>query len=352
MSAPELQPEMRREFQPRLGPGAQTVRLSFWFVAALAVLAALAWATSNVRRIPADSSAVVTRFGAYVREQGAGLLVAWPRPFEDVQLVPGSQRVVEHRVTTLERDPGAPATLGLDSDAEAGSGYVLTGDNGVVQLSATLFYRVSDPYAYALQLAHLDAAIERVVSAAVVETAARRDLDAILVARPEMVSADQQMAVRREQLRGDLASAIQRHLDALAAAHAGLGIEVARVDVQTAFPASAIDAFNAVLNSMQNAERDVAKARTIAEKTRQGAQQNADRIVQDAQANAAERVAQAQSETSTIAQLEAALADNHDPGLVARAYRDRVQAVLAKAARVTTLDPNDASSLVLPGHAP
>ncbi|CAM2152927.1 MULTISPECIES: protease modulator HflK [Paraburkholderia] len=341
-----------RDDFPALGPGAQAVRLAFWFVAVLAVLAALAWATSNVRRIPADSSAVVTRFGAFARSQGAGLLVAWPRPFESVLLVPGSERVLERRIVSLSRDPRASATLGLDSDALAGSGYVLTGDSGVVQVSATLFYRVADPYAYALQLDHLDDALERIVSAAVVETTAQRDLDAILVARPEMVAADQQMAVRREQLRGDLARAIQRHLDALAAAHASLGIEVARVDVQASFPGSAIDAFNAVLTSMQNAERDVAKARTIAEKTRQGAQQNADRIVQDAQASAAERVATAQSETSTIAQLEAALAQDHDPGLVARAYRERVQAVLARAARVTTLDPNDASSLVLPGRAP
>ncbi|MFD1556932.1 SPFH domain-containing protein [Paraburkholderia silviterrae] len=341
-----------RENFPALGPGAQAVRLSFRFVAALAVLAALAWATSNVRRIPADSSAVVTRFGAYVKSQGAGLLVAWPRPFEAVRLVPGRERVLERRIVSLMRDPRAGAQLSMDSDALAGSGYVLTGDNGVVQVSATLFYRVADPYAYALQLDHLDAALERIVSASVAQTLAQRDLDAILVARPEMVAADQQMAARREALRGDLARAVQRDLDALAAAHAGLGIEVARVDVQASFPASATDAFNAVLSSMQNAERDIAQARTIAEKTRQGAQQNADRIVQDAQANAAERVAKAQSETSTIAQLEAALAQNHDPGLVARAYRDRVQAVLAKAKHVTTIDPNDASSLVLPGHAP
>ncbi|WP_321921436.1 protease modulator HflK [Paraburkholderia guartelaensis] len=337
---------------PALGPGAQAVRLSFWFVAALAVLAALAWATSNVRRIPADSSAVVMRFGAYVRSQGAGLLVALPRPFETVLLVPGSERVLERRIVSLTRDPGAPVQLSDASDALAGSGYVLTGDNGVVQVSATLFYRVSDPYAYALQLEHLDAALERIVSAAVAQTAAQRDLDSILVARPEMVAADQQMAARREQLRSDLARAVQRQLDALTAAHAGLGIEVSRMDLQASFPASAVDAFNAVLTSLQNAERDVAQARTLAEKTRQHAQQSADRIVQDAQASAAERVATAQSETSTIAQLEAALGANHDPGLLARAYRDRVQTVLAHAARVTTLDPNDASSLVLPGRAP
>jgi regulator of protease activity HflC (stomatin/prohibitin superfamily) len=167
-----------------------------------------------------------------------------------------------------------------------------------------------------------------------------------------MVAADEQMAGRREALRSDLASAVQHHLDSLTGARAGLGIEVARVDVQTSFPASSIDAFNAVLSSMQNAERDIAQARTIAERTHQGAQQSADRIVQDAQANAVERVATAQSETSTTSQLEAALVQSHDPGLVARVYRDRIQAVLAKASHVTTIDPNDASSLVLPGRAP
>lgn len=61
---------------PPLGPGAQAVRLSFWFVAALAVLAACAWAGSNIRRIPADSRAVVMRFGVLVRTQDAGLVIA------------------------------------------------------------------------------------------------------------------------------------------------------------------------------------------------------------------------------------------------------------------------------------
>ena len=75
---------------PPLGPGAQAVRLSFWFIAALAVLAACAWASSNIRRIPADSRAVVMRFGALVRTQDAGLVIAWPRPFESVRLVPGA----------------------------------------------------------------------------------------------------------------------------------------------------------------------------------------------------------------------------------------------------------------------
>jgi len=368
---------------PSLGPGAQAVRLAFWFVVAIALLAAGVWATSNIRRIPADSRAVVMRFGAFVRTQDAGLLVAWPQPFETVLLIPGSARVLEERISSLDRDPRARAadpaattessqtqqlplgdvsSWGFQtdgstsgnagptlSDALAGSGYTLTGDNGVVQLSATLYYRVVDPYSYVLQKERLDSALQRVVAAAVVEVTASRDLDSILVARPELLSTDQQMAVKREQLRGEMAQAVQRHLNALAAAHAGLGIEVARMDVQAQFPAAAVDAFNSVLTSLQTADRNIADARTEAENIRQGAQQSADQILQSAQASATERVATAQAETTTILQLETPLDANSDPGLLARAYRDRIQQILSKAGRVTTIDPHDASSLVLPG---
>ncbi|MBN3775800.1 SPFH domain-containing protein, partial [Burkholderia sp. Se-20378] len=236
-------------------------------------------------------------------------------------------------------------------DALAGSGYVLTGDGGAVALSAVLYYRVSDPYAYVLQRDRLDTALERIVSASAVEVAATRDLDALLVARPEQLAADRHMAARRERLRGDLADAIARHLRALDAVHAGLGVEVARVDVQPAFPGAAADAFNAVLTSLQVAERTIAEARTAAEQRRQDAQQDADRIVQDAQAHAAERVATAQTDTLEIRQLDATLRDNGDPGLLARLYRDRVQRVLSKAGRVTTIDPHDTSNLILPGNA-
>ena len=369
---------------PTLGPAAQAVRVAFWFIVAIALLAAGIWATSNIRRIPADSRAVVMRFGAFMRTQDAGLLLAWPRPFETVLLIPGSARVLEQRISALERDPRAraadpaaatdssqtaPLPLGelsawgfqpdgttpddaapVLSDALAGSGYVLTGDNGVVQLSAMLYYRVVDPYAYVLQKERLDSALQRIVAAAVVEVTAARDLDSILVARPELLSTDQQMAVKREQLRGDMAQAVQRHLNALAGAHAGLGIEVARMDVQAQFPAAAVDAYNSVLTSLQTADRNIAEARTEAENTRQGAQQSADQILQSAQASATERVANAQAETTTILELETPLDANSDPGLLARAYRDRIQQILSKAGRVTTIDPHDASSLVLPGE--
>ncbi|RDU97654.1 SPFH domain-containing protein [Trinickia dinghuensis] len=369
---------MSRDASSSLGPGGQAVRVSFWFVVAVAVVAAGAWAFSNVRRIPADGRAVVMRFGAFVRKQDAGLLIAWPRPFETVVMVPGSAHVLSLPIRSLQRDArasaadagasGAAAGTGaaqpadeappegaqmpeaLLPDALAGSGYMLTGDDGVVQLNATLYYRVVDPYAYVLQKDRLDAALERIVSASALQVAAARDIDSILVARPEQRVSEQRMALERDQLRTDVAHEIERHLDALEREHAGLGVEVVRVDLQAAFPAAAVGAFTAVLTSLQQAERNVAEARTFAEQHRQEGQQHADTILANAQASAVERVAQARSSTAAIAQLEQAAQAGSDPGLMARLYRDRMQQILSKV-HVTTVDPHDTSNLILPGNA-
>ncbi|WP_244283978.1 SPFH domain-containing protein [Paraburkholderia caballeronis] len=355
------------------------MRAAFWFIAVVAALAALAWACSNVQRVPPDSQAVVMRFGKFVRHQSAGLLIAWPRPFETVVLLPGPARVLVQPIAELDRDararaldpapadtttPSSDRSTGsvhpgdatsangpLLSDALAGSGYVLTGDAAVVQLAATLYYRVSSPYDYVVQQPLLSSALERLTASAVAEVGASRDLDAILVARPELLAADARMAAQRERLRDDIARAVERRLQALEARHAGLGIEVSRVDVQANLPAAAVDAFNSVLSSLQTAERNIADARTAAETTRQAARQHADQILQNAQASVTERVTTAQAETQTILQLEAPLDANSDPGLLARAYRDRVAQILSKAGRVTTIDPYDTSSLVLPGRA-
>ncbi len=372
---------MTRATVSSLGPGGQAVRIAFWFIVAAAVVAAGGWALSNVRRVPADGRAVVMRFGACVRNQDAGLLLAWPRPFETVIMVPGRAQVLSLPIRALQRDarasaadsaaPGTSAdtagqgSLPLDDDASegaapsaallpdalAGSGYLLTGDNGVVQLNATLYYRVADPYAYVLQKSRLDAALQRIVSASAVQVAAGRDIDSILVARPEQRVSEQRMALERDRLRTDLAGEVERHLSALDRAHAGLGVEVVRVDLQTAFPAAAVGAFTAVLTSLQQAERSVAEARTFAERARQDGDQHADRILADAQASAVERIARAQASTAAIEQLEAAARAQSDPGLVARLYRDRMQSILAKI-HVTTVDPRDTSNLILPGSAP
>src|ERR1700691_5845309 len=79
---------------PPPGPVAQSVAIGFRSIYAAILVLALIWLASNVRQIPPDSQAVVVRFGKIVRTQAAGLLLGWPRPIEQVYLLPGTDRLL------------------------------------------------------------------------------------------------------------------------------------------------------------------------------------------------------------------------------------------------------------------
>ena len=93
---------------------------------------------------------------------------------------------------------------------------------------------------------------------------------------------------------------INQRLAELTATGQGLGIEVARVDVQSSLPGPAVNAFNAVFTASQLADKAVADARTEAEKADQSANEQADRTLQVAHAQACERLAKASADTAAV----------------------------------------------------
>jgi regulator of protease activity HflC (stomatin/prohibitin superfamily) len=329
--------------------------MAFLALYGITLLTAFGWGVSNIRQVGPESRAVVLRMGALERIQSAGLLLAWPRPFEQVVMLPSADRVIEQRVETLLRENQTRllnSNTSRNNDAVAGAGYLLTGDAGVVQLDVRIFYKVTAPYAYVLQSKHLVAALDRLVARSAVAVSASRDLDTILVARPELVGSDSQAAERRERLRGDLMQGINRSLAALEKAGSGLGVHIERVDLQSSLPDGAVNAFNAVLTASQRAEQNIAAARNEAAKLAQAATQNADRTLQVARAQASERLAKAQADTATISSLAQTQRDHSDPGLLQRLYRERIPAILSKAGSVTTVDPRDDARLILQGNQP
>lgn len=336
-------------------PWQQAGRLAFLGLYAVTVFAAVAWGVSNVRQIDPQNRAVVLRMGALDRIQNAGLLWAWPKPFEQVVIVPAADRVSERRIENLLRSDVAlqadrKASFATPvSDALAGSGYLLTGDAGVVQLDVRVFYNVTEPYAFVLQGEHVLPALDRLVTRSAVALTAARDLDTILVARPELIGSDSQAAERRERLRGDLVQGINQQLASLSATGQGIGLQVVRVDVQSSLPGPAVNAFNAVLTASQHAEQAVAAARNEAAKVTQSATQQADRSVEQAQAQASERLAKAQADTSTIINLAKVQQAGNDSGLMLRLYRERMPRILGQAGSVTSVDPNDDSRLIIQG---
>ncbi len=343
-------------------PWLQAGGVAFLALYAVAILAAAGWLFSNLREIGPQNRAIVSRLGAFNRVRGAGLLLAWPRPIEEVTLLPSSETVLEQdmqveqprstvasgQFASADEESSGGGGTALD-DATASIGNRLTGDAGVVQMDVKVFYTVVDPYEYATQNTHLAPALDRLMSRSVVQVCASRDLDAILVARPELLGSDNRLAEQRERLRADVMQNINHSLAQLHAGGAGLGIELKRVDLIATLHPDTVDAFDSVLTASQEVLQEIANARTDAERTLQMANEDADRTVEIAQAKASERLAKAQADTADVLQLSEAIRGGLDAGLLPRMYRERITAILAKTSFLTMVDPRDDAHLLIQG---
>lgn len=201
------------------GPVAQSVRIAFSASRVAMVLLALYWAVSNIRQIPPDAQVVVIRFGEVVRIQQAGLVMAWPRPIEHVELLPSADRQI-----TLPIDAGMtagraivdPVSRLMDEASPPRAGIYLTGDGGVVLLDATLTYRIDDPAAWYLARDHVAPALRRLYLASAVALASGRAMDDFIVVRTGQASDDPaapgRLQAAREAVRGSLVAEINQRL--------------------------------------------------------------------------------------------------------------------------------------------
>jgi regulator of protease activity HflC (stomatin/prohibitin superfamily) len=336
-----------------LGPWGQAVALSFRFLLLAAALIAAGWFISNFHQIPADSQAVVMRFGSVARIRGPGLLLAWPRPIEQVVVLPAAARQLQLPIRRYDENQDGSVGQGFDTsfDPRMNTGFLLTGDSGVVHLEARVFYQIDDPLAYMISADHIEPALERLFLASAVGMMAGRDMDSVLVARPEVAS-EAAEATRRERLRSDLMSAVNRRLTDLGQQGASLGITVSRVDLVPSIPAGAKQAFENVLIVTQDAEARSAVARTSAEMTSQEANRNKDRIAASAIAAAEESITNAKAQTASIEALAQQSRDMSRGMQLTRVYYDHVQVVLKKAKRVDVVDRSGSVRTILPGGTP
>ena len=336
-----------------VGPWGQAVALSFRFLLVGAIAIAVGWLVSNIRQVPADSQAVVVRLGSVARVQGPGLLIAWPKPIEQITLVPSSARQIQFTIGRfVENEPPSQITAayGFDvhSEAQLNSGFLLSGDSSVVHLEAQIFYHITDPQAYMIASSHVAPALQRLFIASAVDAVAARDLDTILVARPEIASRNAE-AARRERLRADLMNAVNRRLEQLAERGASLGIMVNRVDLIPSIPTGAKNAFDSVLVVTQEAEANVASARTAGQYAMQAANSGRDRIKTDAAAAAEEMVSNARVSTASITALAQNTHDMSHDMQMSRLYYDRIGSIIKKARRVQLIGKDGASRILLPG---
>jgi len=340
------------------GPVVQSISIGFRVLYGAIALLAAAWIASNWRQVPADSQAVVLRFGEIVGVQQAGLTLSWPQPVGHVALVPGPDRLLVLRTTTAARAAGLEDVFTRANGAAlpGGVGSYLTGDGGVVLLAATITYQVADGAAYYLAQSHVEPALQRLFAASAVTIAANRGLDDFLVARPDRAGVEPARAAaaedRRQAMQGDLVREMNRRLADLARQGAPLGIVVGRADLEAALPPAAKIAFDGVLVAVQLAEQGIAAARTDATRALQAADRERDRLLTTANASAAERVGEARARTAGITAIEAGMTPATRPAMLDQLYRDRLAPLLHKVGRLTAVDANGGARVILPATIP
>jgi regulator of protease activity HflC (stomatin/prohibitin superfamily) len=332
---------------PAPGPVLQSAAIGFKAVYVVTAILGVLWLCSNFRIISADSQAVVMRFGRIVQTRHAGLLLAWPRPFEQVRMLPGPDRQLSHPVAALPAVGGiAPASTEAGGDTTPASATpYLTGDGSVVLLDSTLIYRISDPAAYVLSQDHVSAALDRLFRATAVGVTAGWSLNDFVVTE-ETTTPGQSISALRGAVRDQLLTRMNARLRQLDAEGAGLGVEIDRIDLTALLPPEAKLAFDQVLVAQQKADQDIASASTAAERRRQGAQREADRSISAAQATAIEASSNANVGTSNIIAIEQTKGTRE--AAEDQAYRDGVGQILRKAASVITVDPKSGARFIIP----
>lgn len=143
----------------------------------LVILVVIGIFLSGLRVVETGNVAVVLRFGKLVGDnyeeqvQEPGLMFAFPYIIDEVIMVP-TGRVMEQKVTTYYTDPNEATTLD--------GGYVITGDQNIAVVAASVKYVISDPVAYALYVKDISAVINTSVSTAMLNEAARVNVDNLL----------------------------------------------------------------------------------------------------------------------------------------------------------------------------
>ncbi len=224
------------------------------------------WLGSGIMVVDTGQKALVYRFGAVDRVQGAGLHARLPWPVESDDRI---------NVTEVRR-------------VEPGPRRMLTSDTNLVLLSLAVQYTVADPVAFTLRVEDPERAIAAMVLGAATAGAASMDVDDLLT-------------TGRGGLERQILSAGQRAVDS-----AGLGARLVAVDVrELAPPGPVVDAFNDVSSARGDRETLALSAEAYSSKLLPDMRGQAAEMKESARAAAAVRLATVRAETARFQQLRA-----------------------------------------------
>ena len=282
---------------------------------------------SGIRVIQSGNQAIILRMGKIVGDtyeeqvHGPGLLLAFPYIIDEVIVIPTDQ-VFQQNV--IVHDSGE--TTGKTSK----TGYVMTGDNNIAVIAASVKYTVSDPVKYALRAKDIPAIIDASVSSAMVREAAAMKVDSLLTDQKDSFT---QAIFRR-------ASQKLNEVD--------VGVSLRSIELtKVAMPQEVRGIYDQVNAASVQVSTMLGTARQYRERVLPAAQADADTIVSQAEAAYSQRIAAANQD---LAEFWGVLEEyESDPaGVKARIYSQKVSKIFEKIGSIRVVSDGDTNLFLNP----
>ena len=280
---------------------------------------------SGIRFIKSGESAIILRFGKIVGDtpeeqvHEAGVLFAFPYIIDEVITVPTGS-IHEFTVNTHYTD-GEMTTYDRN-------GYVITGDNNIAILSASVKYTISDPVAFALSVKDPQYIINAAVSNAMINVAAGYAVDDILTTGKD--------AYTKSVL--DLS---QKKID-----DNGIGVKISHLELtRVTMPEEVRDMYELVNSTNIQASTRIEQARQYYETRIPGAEAEAAALIAEARANYSNYTAAANSD---LYEFYGVLEEyNSNPDVVRiRLYNTAVTNIIRKIGKVIIVDDTDSKIII------
>lgn len=274
--------ELLRKGQDRLKnifPGGKVGGSGFLLVGAVIFVL---WLATGFYRVETDQQGVVLRFGKFSELTQPGLNYHLPYPIETVTKPPVTNvnRVdIGFRTFADVRNPDRVQDIPKES-------LMLTGDENIVDVDFSVFWRISDAAKYLFNMQNPDANVKAVAQSVMREVVGRMEITPVLTEA-------------RNEIEQEVALLTQKVLDSYEA-----GVEVRQVQLQKVDPPTAvIDAFRDVQAARADKVRQRNEAEAYANDIIPRARGEAAQIEQAAQAYMQQTVAEAEGDAQRFLQV-------------------------------------------------
>lgn len=294
-----------------------------------ALLMILFWC-SGITMVQPNEVALLTRFGKLVgntpgeQVQPPGILLALPYPIDEVIRVP----VKEEREVSIDRlklSAAGSNTTALDPIRD---GYVLCGDQHILQTNVRVKYRISDPVAFHFQADQPERVLKEAAAASIVQTIA--GWNAMDTLRLQRSSNTEEV----ERLPISVRESLQRRLDQL-----GLGIEVSAIEFREIIPTPQLaEAFENVQSEQIHIETRKREAEGFAARTIPQAEADRYTLVNEATRFQTDVTTKADEEVTLFDKVYAQYLAN--PELVwSRLYLESMEQIMQSVGRLKFVAP-------------